>query len=560
MNLALRAAATVRRWRQGGLLACCAVLFGLTLGGPQAAAQVKTPPGGEIPPASQEPVNVRLQSDGGDAAPDVTFDRVHSLATRPAAAMHAPPIPMMFPVALDRPLQPGRPFIGLLRHDEDWSFLKDPTNRTEFWDPLKYIYLGKADWYLSLGGETRQRYEIYNNFPFSRLAPSDEGGYYMMRYMPHGDLHMGQTVRMFTQLKSAIIFGKDPFPTGADKNELDIAQLFVDIKRQFNETGNSFTLRLGRQELHYGMGRLLTIREGPNNRQGWDGPRGILKLGNWQVDAFYALGVKDGLHVFDDWPSDDQMICGLYATTMLDFLPGSGIDVYYMGDAVQKAFFNREKSGYFQDFIQGIGDEIRHSVGTRFFGGRGRLDWDMEAILQGGEHNDNRIWAYDLSIGGGYTVPQLPASPRLTLGLDFASGDRNAADADLQTFRPIVFRGNYSGEAAFLQLSNIIKVHPGVDLHLRRDMFLFLDFPFFWRMSRQDGLYSPGGFVVAEPGVPPTINDRYVGFQPSFQYTWQFTQYLMFSLSYAHFVSGDFLDKAGRGDADFGAVWFTYKF
>ncbi len=107
-------------------------------------------------------------------------------------------------------MQPGRPFIGLLRYDEDWSFLKDPANRTELWDPLKYISLGRPDWYLSLGGETRQRYEIYDDYPFSPLAPSDNGGYYLMRYMLHGDLHLGRNVRVFGQLKSALDLGKDP--------------------------------------------------------------------------------------------------------------------------------------------------------------------------------------------------------------------------------------------------------------------------------------------------------------------------------------------------------------
>ena len=547
MNLPSQPPGTLGRSRQAVSLA---FLLVLTLVGSQAVAQVKTPPGEEIPPARQE------------AVADVTRDRTDPQATQPPAGMPVSPLTVMFPTALDRPMQPDRPFIGLLRYDEDWSFLKDPANRTELWDPLKYIGLGKADWYLSLGGETRQRFEIYNKFPFSALAPSDKDGYYMMRYMLHGDLHMGQHVRVFAQLKSALIYGKD-FVTGADKDELDVNQLFVDINSGLGETGDSFTLRVGRQELHYGMGRLLTIREGPNNRQGWDGARGILQVRNWQIDAFYALGVEDRHGVFDDRPTDDHMIWGLYATTMV--LPGAGIDVYYLGDAVKKAFFRREKFGYFQDFLLGIGDEVRHSVGTRLFGGHGPWDWDIEAIFQAGEHRHRNIRAYDLSVGGGYTVPQLPASPRFTLGLDFASGDRDAADGDVQTFRPIVFRGNYSGEAAFLQLSNVIKVHPGVDLHLRKDMFLFLDFPLFWRMSREDGLYSPGGFVVAEPVVvgptgPRAINDRYVGFQPSFQYTWQITQYLMFSTSYAHFVSGGFLKKAGRGDADFGAVWFTYRF
>jgi hypothetical protein len=251
----------------------------------------------------------------------------------------------------------------------------------------------------------------------------------------------------------------------------------------------------------------------------------------------------------------------VYATTMLGFLPGSGLDVYYMGDSPRKAYFRRTGASYFQDFVQGIGNEVRNSIGVRFFGGRGPLDWDMEYIFQVGEHQGHSLWAYSLSIGGGYTVPELPASPRFTLGLDFVSGDHSDLDGALQTFRPIVFRGNYSGEAAFLQLSNIIKVHPGVDLHLRQDMYLYLDFPLFWRMASHDGLYSPGGFLVAAPAsMMGLITDRYVGFQPSFHYIWQITQYLMFSVSYAHFVSGGFLDKAGRGDADFGAVWFTYKF
>ena len=164
----------------------------------------------------------------------------------------------------------------------------------------------------------------------------------------------------------------------------------------------------------------------------------------------------------------------------------------------------------------------------------------MEAILQGGRREGNQIWAYSLSIGGGYTVPELPASPRFTLGLDFVSGDNNARHGNLQTFRPIIFRGNYSGEAAFLQLSNIIKVHPGVDLYLRQDKYVYLDFPLFWRMSWGDGLYSPGGFLVANPILPngQQINGRYVGFQPSIQYTWQTTQYLLFNIAYAHFLSG----------------------
>ena len=51
----------------------------------------------------------------------------------------------------------------ILREDEDWSFLKDPSLRQDFWDPLKYIPLGREDWYLTIGGEVREVFEQVGN-------------------------------------------------------------------------------------------------------------------------------------------------------------------------------------------------------------------------------------------------------------------------------------------------------------------------------------------------------------------------------------------------------------
>ena len=38
------------------------------------------------------------------------------------------------------PVSPVRTY-SLLRENEDWSFLKDPSLRQDFWDPIKYIPL-----------------------------------------------------------------------------------------------------------------------------------------------------------------------------------------------------------------------------------------------------------------------------------------------------------------------------------------------------------------------------------------------------------------------------------
>src|SRR3954467_10292768 len=51
-----------------------------------------------------------------------------------------------------------------LRYDEDYTYLRDPAKRSDVWDPIKYIPLNDTgDSYLSLGGEARERYELYNN-------------------------------------------------------------------------------------------------------------------------------------------------------------------------------------------------------------------------------------------------------------------------------------------------------------------------------------------------------------------------------------------------------------
>src|SRR5260370_36888293 len=46
------------------------------------------------------------------------------------------------------PTSPDRTY-RLLRENEDWSFLKDPILRKDFWDPMKYIPLRANDWYVT---------------------------------------------------------------------------------------------------------------------------------------------------------------------------------------------------------------------------------------------------------------------------------------------------------------------------------------------------------------------------------------------------------------------------
>ena len=80
----------------------------------------------------------------------------------------------------------------LLREDDDWSFLADPAERQEFWDPIKYIRLrpDRNDWFLSMGGEAREVWEQIGNDnwgqqPFMRSEERRVGKECRSRWSPY---------------------------------------------------------------------------------------------------------------------------------------------------------------------------------------------------------------------------------------------------------------------------------------------------------------------------------------------------------------------------------------
>jgi len=85
-----------------------------------------------------------------------------------------------------------------LRYDESYAYLRDASRRSDYFDAIKFIPLNtNGDWYLTQGGEIRERYEYYHNSLWGR-GPQDDNGYLLQRYMVHADAHFGDYFRVFT--------------------------------------------------------------------------------------------------------------------------------------------------------------------------------------------------------------------------------------------------------------------------------------------------------------------------------------------------------------------------
>jgi len=159
--------------------------------------------------------------------------------------------------------------IKLLREDEDWSFLANPANRQDFWDPVKYIRLrgNDNDWFMTISGEAREVWEQIGNDYWGQSPYWN--GYLNERYMLGFDIHYGKHVRTFVDFKSGISSFRYGGPRPIDEKTLDFQAAFLQVGTA--EGQNFIDLRAGIQELEYGSGRLIDVRQGPNVRLSFAG-------------------------------------------------------------------------------------------------------------------------------------------------------------------------------------------------------------------------------------------------------------------------------------------------
>ena len=449
----------------------------------------------------------------------------------PAAVPAEPPIPPPF---------------KQLRYDENYAYLKNPALRSDYLDWVKFIPLTtNGQLYLTLGGEIRQRYEYYHNSDWGD-GPQDDNGYLLQRYMVHADVHLGEHIRFFTQFKSGLENDRNGGPRPTDEDEFDLHQTFLDVRIPWSDQ-DSFTLRGGRQELSYGSSRLVSVREGPNVRQSFDGVKAILKATDLQVDAFAVKPVRTRTGVFDDDSNPGQNFWGVYATTPISWLAAGNVDLYYLG-------LDREDAS----FDQGTARELRHSIGSRMWGQLGGWDYNLEFVYQFGSFDSGDIQAWTAASDVGFTFENIVLKPRLGLKANVTSGDKNPDNPDLQTFNPLFPRGSYFGEPALIGPANHIDVHPSLELVPHDNVTLNLNWDWFWRESTRDGAYGPPLNLIQSG---QSSDARYVGNQAEVLLEWRPNRHFTLTADYAHFFAGDFLKEATPGkDVDYFSAWLTFRF
>ena len=325
-------------------------------------------------------------------------------------------------------------------------------------------------------------------------------------------------------------------------------QDFVDFVVLKPRENSSLTLRIGRQEMAFGSGRMIDLREGPNVPLSFDGFRLSWKSPGWQVDGFATRPVQNKPGFFDDPPQHDFAFWGLYATHPLGQTQRKTLDFYYLGSDLKHAVFN-----------QGAGHEKRHTLGARIWGERGPWAYDAETMYQFGSFGVGTINAWRVAADNWYSFSSVRWRPRIGLATDFASGDKNPANPDLQTFNSLFQSGTYSGRANVLGPDNAIRLEPSLGLFFSKSLTLSAGWGFFWRESSNDGLYGiPGNLIVPSNGV----KSRYEGSRPIVQLDWQMTRHLSTHVNYIYVFNASFEEQSIHATTSMSYIspWITYRF
>lgn len=425
------------------------------------------------------------------------------------------------------------PDFKLLRAAENYSALKH-TSSEGLWYKLKYIPLRKQG-FMTLGGDWRSVFQWLQNENW--IEKNDDVALFQ-RYMLHHDLHLGKHFRLFTQLKSGLTFGRNGVKLPFDTDYLDLHQLFVGI--QFGKS----TIEIGRRELLYGARRLISIREGTNIRQSFDGLRWQWRANRFSIDLLsYAYNPQD-TGFFDNTTDFSQLLWGAYAKWDISKTHISSLETYYLG------YRNESPS-----FEEGSSLEIRHSLGLRHAGIWKKLHYNNEAVLQFGSFGSSTILAWTVSFD-----LSLKLKKELSAGLkvDIISGDRQVADQKLGTFNALYPRGGYFGLLALIGPANLMDIHPSVQITPTQKLSIQIDGDFFWRHQLADGIYFPSGRLNQSSRGSTS---RHIGYQLGLQSDYRINRFLEVEASYFLFFPGGFIKDISDGSlfSQFGAsIYFKF--
>jgi hypothetical protein len=437
---------------------------------------------------------------------------------------------------------------------------KNPVSASKPVNPLCFF-----DGSLCFDVQERLRFEVRNNnFDFNDSINDRTDDAWLLQRFRFGMLVQPvKWLKLYAQGQDSREFESDrpniPGTLGAEGDDnFDLRQGYVEFS---NYKEFPLGIKIGRQILSYGDERLIGSFDWNNIGRTFDAVKVRFEQPRFAIDAFVSSVVRiqrdefNKSDVFNGTEAQrEELFAGVYASTTA--VPAHTFDLYglYLHD-------NNDRFPELSNADTNFG-----TIGTRIKADPLKLrgwEYEGEFAFQAGEVRAMDLIAFALHAGAGYNFLSVWSKPRIFVEYNFATGDDDALDAELQTFQNL-FPTNHKFYG-YMDLFSWQNMHnPALSLRCTpvKNVTVQADGHAFWLATNEDAWYRANGTATVRPLTPIARSaSTWAGAEVDLTVTYTPCKNLAIQAGYSHFFAGDYLGDTGAQDgADFGYLMATLSF
>jgi hypothetical protein len=420
------------------------------------------------------------------------------------------------------------------RWEEDWTTLQEQGKAP----PLKAMPLFNDLATLTLSAEDRLRSHTYGN---GQLAERNDYTELQNRAIVGADLHVTPYFRLYTEFGHGDL-SEDGNPevqsvTAKQKNSLSLQQLFGDFN--YHMQGLLVGAMIGRMEWTDAPEQLVSVGNGPNLHQTWNGYRLYLHTGRFRLGYFSAYPTDQNFGgYFNQTISHEEWLHA--ASGSVQLLNGGTRSNLFL-DPLYIDNFNKNSA-------QGntTGEDHRFTYGARLYGRYDRLTIDWMGYDQTGYHIGRPVEAFLFSVGQTYKIEPFGYSTEFGVRFDGASGGGGLNSTGVtHLFNPIYADKGIYGEAEIFTYQNILVAAPNMAIRITPKLRVNLEYDLVYRENNNDAFYTPSRAYTNTQ----KFGGSYAGGQVRVNTYYDLTRNVFLRLEFDQFQSGEFLKKAHFADA-----------
>ncbi|MDB6043136.1 MAG: hypothetical protein JWM63_1687 [Gammaproteobacteria bacterium] len=418
------------------------------------------------------------------------------------------------------------------KHDPpDWLF------------PIAKLDQSLPSW-LHIGGQYRNRLEAPSGIGYT--GSSDF--YMLQRLRLNVTIQPKPWLRFRGALQDARIFFNHHIPSGNPFQ--DTWTLWEGYVQVGNSTKGWGDVLAGRQVLLFGDERVIGPSNWLNVGRTFNVARVDLHRSNYKVSMFATSVVPgDNNDLHNALPGNN--LYGVYGS-LANIVPKATFEPYVLWRLAPSSSVLSETlaRGHLSEVTLGL-----HWNGTL----PADLDYDSEFDWQTGSLGSSTINAWAGYAGVGRTFPKAAAKPRVLIEGNYASGTKNPAGHQWNTFDQL-YPSNHDkyGFADQVGRRNLVQFRVSVEEQPNARWKLKQAFEGYWLATSHDNLYGSSGAIAvpAHPGASPHIGNE---LDLVAEYQWGLG--LNFGFGYARLFAGNFLKTATPGhDYSYPYAYFQYNF